>query len=313
MNINKIVSEKKYNKLQTDFRVEAVATNILKYHNPEANILIQREGLNDRAYLKDIKNIKSSYFDLDEENIIIETYREGIYDYLPEGVFHPPSLGTSSRNVESVVKEMRRQKVVESNARKFFQPFELEFFYTHVAALLKESEFDSESKKDSLLEFAIEIWPILGKINPESAKTLVNILPFFHEVRGNKTWLEKFLSAFLRVPVEITFSANCIKAQDDKEGITALGKARLGMTLISMGNHMDGDKNWVINIGTIPYSELYNYIPGNPFRQLLREIYEFFVPVSVKVLENFITEKSENSFQMNRNNNTNRLGYSTFL
>ncbi|WP_407478367.1 hypothetical protein [Elizabethkingia anophelis] len=121
-------TDRKYNQLQTDFRVEAVAANILKYYDTQANIYIKRIGLNDRAYLKDIKGITTSSYDLDEENIIIETYREGIYDYLPEGIFHPPSLGASSTNIDSVVREIRKQKAVEDDARKFFQPFELEFF-----------------------------------------------------------------------------------------------------------------------------------------------------------------------------------------
>ena len=306
-------SDTKYNQLQTDYRVEAVAANILKFYNADANIVIKRIGLNDRAYLKDIKGINTYLHDLNEEDVIIETYREGIYDYMPEGIFHPPSLGISSKNVDSVVREMRKQKLIEDDARKFFQPFELEFFYTHVSALLKESEFDSESKTDSMLDFAIELWPVLQKIEPESAKILVNILPFMHEVRGNKAWIERFLSAFLKVPVEILFVPNTIAAQDDIEGITALGNARLGITLIPMGKHMDGDRNWQINIGTIPYDELHKYVPGSTFRKLLTELYDFFVPVSVKVYEKFITEKDPHSFVINAGKETSRLGYSTFI
>lgn len=306
-------SDTKYNQLQTDYRVEAVAANILKFYNEDANIVIKRIGLNDRAYLKDIKGISTYLHDLNEEDVIIETYREGIYDYMPEGIFHPPSLGISSKNVDSVVREMRKQKLIEEDARKFFQPFELEFFYTHVGALLKESEFDSESKTDSLLDFAIELWPVLQKIEPESAKILVNVLPFMHEVRGNKVWIERFLRSFLKVPVEILFIPNTIAAQDDIDGITALGNARLGITLIPMGKHMDGDRNWQINIGTIPYDELQNYVPGSTFRKLLTEIYDFFVPVSVKVYEKFITEKDPHSFVITSGKETSRLGYSTFI
>lgn len=306
-------SDTKYNQLQTDYRVEAVAANILRFYNADTNIVIKRVGLNDRAYLKDIKGITTYLHDLNEEDVIIETYREGIYDYMPEGIFHPPSLGISSKNVDSVVREMRKQKLIEEDARKFFQPFELEFFYTHVSALLKESEFDSESKTDSMLDFAIELWPVLQKIEPESAKILVNVLPFMHEVRGNKAWIERFLSAFLKVPVEILFIPNTIAAQDDIDGITALGNARLGITLIPMGKHMDGDRNWQINIGTIPYDELHRYVPGSTFRKLLTELYDFFVPVSVKVYEKFITEKDPHSFVINSGKETSRLGYSTFI
>lgn len=125
---NNIV-EMHYNKLQTDFKAEAVAVNLLKYHRAVSNIFIQRIGINDRAYLKDIKSITSDYLGFDEEVFIIETYREGIYDYLPEGLFHPPSLGATRKNVESVVKEIRKQKRVEEDARKFFRPFELEIFF----------------------------------------------------------------------------------------------------------------------------------------------------------------------------------------
>ncbi len=109
MHENNIV-DMNYNKLQTDFKAEAVAVNLLKYHRAVSNIFIERVGVNDRAYLKDIKSITSSYLGFDEEVFTIESYREGIYDYLPEGLFHPPSLGASRKNVDTVVREIRRQK-----------------------------------------------------------------------------------------------------------------------------------------------------------------------------------------------------------
>ncbi len=141
-----------YNKLQTDFKAEAVAVNLLKYHRAVSNIFIERIGINDRAYLKDIKSISSQYLGFDEEVLSIKTYREGIYDYLPEGIFHPPSLNTSRKNIENVVNEIRKQKKVEEDARKFFQPFELEIFFTEIGALLKEQDFDLASETDSLLK-----------------------------------------------------------------------------------------------------------------------------------------------------------------
>ena len=308
-----LTSETQINKLQTDFRVEAVAANILNYHNSNSSIFIKRVGINDRAYLKDIKEISTSYHDLDEDAIIIETYREGIYDYLPEGIFHPPSLGTSIKNVESTVKEIRKQKKIEDNARNFFQPFEQEFFYTQITALLKEAEFDTHSKTQALLEFAREIWPILEKIDDKTAQILLHTLPFLHEVRGKKNWIEQFLTSFLNAPVNISFVPNIIDQKDDKENITALGQARLGITLIPSGKHMDGERNWKISIGPIPYEEVPKYVHGHKFRDLLHEIYDYFVPITVKIHENFITEKEEKSFTLQAENNTNRLGYSTFL
>lgn len=314
MNDNQHISELKYNKLSTDFKIESVAANLLKYYNSSSSIFIKKVGINDRPYLKDIKNIYSTYYGLDNETIIMETYRESIYDYLPEGLFHPPSLGTASkRGVESVVKEIRKQKEVEENARNFFQPFEQEFFYTEVSALLKETEFDIADQSDTLINIFKEMWPLLGKVDLETAKIFFYILPFLHEVRGNKRWIERFLTAFLNVPVEIGFVPNKIDKHDDELGITSLGNAKLGITFIPNGKHMDGERNWQITIGPIPYDEIHKYVAGTDFRELLQNIYDYLMPITVKIEEKFVTEKKENSFIINATENTNRLGYSTYI
>ncbi|WP_249413618.1 type VI secretion system baseplate subunit TssG [Chryseobacterium indologenes] len=303
-----------YNKLQTDFKAEAVAVNLLKYHRAVSNIFIERVGVNDRAYLKDIKSISSSYLGFDEEVFTIESYREGIYDYLPEGLFHPPSLGASRKNVDTVVREIRKQKRVEDDARKFFRPFELEVFFTEISALLKESEFDITSNTDSLLETVSELWPLIKMLDKQNAYIFMHILPFFHQIRGDKKWFERCMTAFLQVPVNVTFSPNIIDRIEKNDNSMLLGNSRLGVTYIPSGPHMDGQRNWVVNIGPIPYEDMKKYIPGSPFRNVLQALYDYFLPVTVDVEENFVTEKEEYSFSLEDDGrNASRLGYSTFL
>lgn len=303
-----------YNKLQTDFKAEAVAVNLLKYHRAVSNIFIERVGINDRAYLKDIKSISSSYLGFDEEVFTIESYREGIYDYLPEGIFHPPSLGASRKNVDTVVREIRKQKKVEDDARKFFRPFELEVFFTEISALLKESEFDITSNTDALLDTVSELWPLIRMLDKQNAYIFMHILPFFHHIRGNKKWFERCMTAFLQVPVEVTFSPNVIDGIEKNDDSMLLGNSRLGVTYIPSGRHMDGQRNWVVNIGPIPYEDMKKYIPGSPFRKVLQALYDYFLPVTVDVEENFVTEKLEYSFSLEDDErNASRLGYSTFL
>jgi hypothetical protein len=303
-----------YNKLQTDFKAEAVAVNLLKYHRAVSNIFIDRIGINDRAYLKDIKSISSQYLGFDEEVLNIKTYREGIYDYLPEGIFHPPSLNTSRKNVESVVNEIRKQKRVEDDARKFFRPFELEIFFTEIGALLKEFDFDLASETDSLLKVFSELWPVVKMLDKKNAYIFIHILPFFHQIRGDKKWFERCMTSFLQVPVEVTFTPNIIDRIEEDDDSILLGNSRLGVTYIPSGKHMDGERNWIVNIGPIPYHEMKRYIPGNPFRKVLQALYDYCLPVSVEIEENFITEKKEYSFMLEDDErNSNRLGFSTFL
>lgn len=302
-----------YNTLGTDFKLESVATNLLKYYNINSNVFIKRIGINDRPYVKDVKSIYTNNYGLDEETVVMETYRESIYDYLPEGLFHPPSLGNYNKNVEGVVNEIRKQKQVEENARNFFQPFEIEIFNTEIAALLKETEFDIAEKSDVLINTLSELWPLLTRVDGATAKTFFYILPFLHEVRGNRSWIERFLTAFLKTTVKIDFKANIINHKDDEEGFTRLGKTRLGITFIPNGEHMDGERNWQINIGPIPYLEILKYIPGHPFRDLLQAIYDYLMPVSARIFENFITVKTDESFRIETKDRATRLGYSSFI
>lgn len=302
-----------YNTLGTDFKVEAVAANLLKYYNESANIFIKRIGVNDRPYLKDLKKVYFSNYGLDEETIIMETYRESLYDYLPEGLFHPPTLGNFNRGVESVVREIRRQKEVEENARQFFQPFELEIFHTEILALLKESEYSIADKSDVLTKTLSELWPLIKELDRDTANLFFYMIPFLHEFRGNIESIENFLSAFLKLNVDISFVPNTVESFDDKDDMMVLGKAKLGISLIPNGKHMDGERNWKVNFGPIKYEHIFKFIPGHPFRKLLLKVYDYLFPLSVKIIENFITEKEVNSFYLNDNENTSRLSYSTFI
>lgn len=303
-----------YNKLQTDFKAESVAVNLLKYHKSVSNIFIERIGINDRAYLKDIKSISSQFLGFDEEVLSIKTYRESIYDYLPEGLFHPPSLNTSRKNVDSVVNEIRKQKKVEEDARNFFRPFELEIFFTEISSLLKEYDFDLTSETDSLLTIFGDLCPVIKMLDKKNAYIFMFILPFFHQIRGDKNWFERCMTSFLQMNVEITFTPNIIDRIEDNDNSMMLGNSRLGITYIPSGKHMDGQRNWIVNIGPIPYDEMIKFIPGNSFRTVLETLYEYCLPISVDVEENFITEKQEHSFILDNNgSNYNRLGFTTFI
>ncbi|CEJ69271.1 hypothetical protein BN1195_01569 [Chryseobacterium oranimense G311] len=213
-----------------------------------------------------------------------------------------------------MVREIRKQKRIEEDARKFFRPFELEVFFTEISSLLKESEFDISSDTDTLLETVSELWPLIKMLDKQNAYIFIYILPFFHQIRGDKRWFERCMTAFLQVPVEVTFAPNIIDRIERNDDSMLLGNSKLGVTYIPSGKHMDGQRNWVVNIGPIPYQDMKKYISGSPFRKVLQALYDYFLPVTVDVEENFITEKEEYSFSLEDNErNASRLGYSTFL
>jgi len=302
-----------YNNLQTDYKAEIVALNLLKYNKEVDRVFIKRIGSNDRSFCKDIKNVKEEYDELDEKVAVIETHREGLYDYLPEGLFYPPSLGDIGSDIDDIRNRIQQQREVESNARKLFQPFEMEVYYTELNALLVENQYDIIGESDMLMQTISELWPLINLLDAHTAKIFVYLLPFFHSARGNKRWFEKCMSAFLQVPVTVTFVPNQITDIKDISNSLVLSQMRLGISSMLSGSHVDGERNWAVHYGPIPYERLKDYIPSSNLRKLLQTLYDYCLPATVKVEEEFITEKQPSSFFLTDDGNNNLLGYSTFL
>jgi hypothetical protein len=309
--IEDIISSKvAYNDLHTDYKAEIVALNLLKHHRNIDQVFIKRVGSNERPFSKDIKSIQEEYDELDERNVVIETHREGLYDYLPEGLFYPPSLGDIGIEIEAIRNRIQQQRQVERDARKLFQPFEMESSYVSLNGLQAEGKYTITEESNMLVQAVSELWPLIDLLDKHTAKTFVYLLPFFHSSRGNKGWFEKCMGAFLQVPVKVTFVPNHINDLSDS---LVLSQMQLGVSSMLSGSHFDGERNWAIHYGPIPYQRLSDYVPGSKLRKLLQALYDYCLPATVKVEEAFITEKQVSSFSLVDDGNNNLLGYSTFL
>ena len=285
----------------------------MKYYNEVDQVFLKRLGGNNRSFNKDVENISSQSYELGELIVSISSFREGIYDYLPEGIFHPPSLGSHRSHVDEIIAQIQKQKRIETNARKFFQPFELECFFLELKALAKENEFEITSNSELMLNTMRELWPLLHVLDKDTAKVFIYLLPFFHSVKGNKEWFEKCLMAFLQVPVQITFVPNKVSDIISASEAISLSNFRLGISTVLSGEHMDGDRNWAVHYGPIPYSDIAKFVPKSELRKLLKILYDYYLPATVEVVEYFVMDKNDQSFLLDSRQDTSRLGYSTFL
>lgn len=304
---------KKHNTLYSDYRAEVVALNLLKYYDEVDQVFLKRLGNNNRSFNKDVESINSQVHELEELIVSVSSFREGLYDYLPEGLFHPPSLGNHKTRIDEVIARIQKQKKLEMDARNFFQPFELEPYFLELNALAKENEFEIMDSSELFLDTVKELWPLLAALDKDTAKIFVYLLPFFHTVKGNKEWFEKCLMAFLQVPVHITFEPNEVSDIRAASDAISLSNFYLGISVVLSGKHMDGERNWAIHYGPIPYGDIAKYVPSSDLRKLLRILYNHYLPATVEVEEHFVVDKNEHSFLLDKNQETSRLGYSTFL
>jgi hypothetical protein len=303
--------ESQVNTLDTDYRAEVVAAALMQYGMAAEDLLVRR-GSGARAAGKDIRSWYREGTPNGQHRMVIDTNREGMYDYMPEGVFHSPTLGGADQPLEDIIARMRREKQAEQDARRFFVPFETAATYTELSALYYENLVDDAGHNEELLQILHELWPLLDVLDLPSARIFIHLLPFFHAARGNRRWFEKCLSAFLGVPVTVGFTANVVEVPDRLEDVL-LQHARLGISTVLCGPHHDGNRNWHISIGPVPHEGLARFLPGSALNALLQSVYHHCLPATAWCSQYCLTERNETSFTLTEASQGTYLGYSTFL
>ena len=107
-----------------DFKAEVIAAELIDNHVPAEQIMILMLGARKRAFSKDVDTVKDEMSDYNnKEYTLITTHKEGIYDMLPQGLFHSPTLPKNATTQKEVIDNIKKHRVEESNARRFFLPF----------------------------------------------------------------------------------------------------------------------------------------------------------------------------------------------
>ncbi|OQX72293.1 MAG: hypothetical protein B6D61_14220 [Bacteroidetes bacterium 4484_249] len=110
----------------SDIKAEVIIADLVERGFDFSKIIVKHDGLFKRNYSKDISDV---YLDMVKDILVFNVSRDSLYDILPEGLFHHVfgNLEADNRN-----QEFEKLKQEEDNARKFFLPFDNEFFYQNI-------------------------------------------------------------------------------------------------------------------------------------------------------------------------------------
>jgi hypothetical protein len=300
--------------LQTDFKAEVIATSLLLASQGNVNkIIIDRLGNNQRSHKKDLYQFyeETSQFDLNIQTVI-KTFRQSIYDTIPEGFFHSPTaLSGVDKTEEEVITEIQLQRKREKDARMFFKPFEQEASYVEMQALLIELMYEKKVSNNNLLALFEQNWPLLKDLPKDTVLSFIYILPIIYKVRGDKPWIEKCLSFVTGLPISIKEN---YKRKLIKKGLHTFtfGVSRLGINSKLGGQQYDGVADWDIHIGPVPKKNIGIILPHTGFRQLLDLLCEHFVPANI-FLNYIIHSKKETGTILSKQENNALLGYTFFI
>lgn len=263
-----------------DIRAEVIVGELLDNRIREEEVMVRLRNVFTRAFNKDILDVQLDDSQPYQPYILLDLSRDGIYDRLPEGIFHDFSQQKRS-TVKDMVAEYKKQQQQQQQARRFFQPLENEFFLQRVGLERREKHllFDVFGKDaDQLFQL---FWHLPEGLPKAAAGRLVKLLPYMHRIAGNIPLVKLCLELILEEEVNIV-TDRTPRAMATGAGVP-LGECSLGVDTTA-GELFYTDMPVIrVTIGPIKQQRIYDFLPWQPYGRLLQTCYGYFFPADADV------------------------------
>lgn len=280
-----------------DYRVEALVSALIKYGLHPDQVIIQPLSTAKRACRKEVSDFHTEQLSYDnKEYVFLHTHRDGLYDALPENVFHQPTRGKTEKNKYEVIDEIKKHRQEEKNARAFFLPFEYE--YNHVKSILYRLEEDFEKNIDNskLIKIFSEGWPILKKLDTRHAYIFFRIIPLIHAIRNDFDLISKSISLILGIDVRVSLYKHQITHNLYEPA--AMGNAQLGINTTLAGKVDDGEEDVKVSIGPLTPQQVNDYAKGGKNEDLIEDLMDYFVSANYYIYKEFVIDRTITQFKL---------------
>lgn len=276
-----------------DLKAEFIANSWLETGVPAGQILFRPLGDFKRRSHQDVENVR----ELELGNFkgrVIESNRSGIYDHLPEQLFHLPS-SANLNTVKKKVDEIRLQREKEQQSRLFFLPLEQEFFLNRVTLTRLEQCAWELGPDSGLLEELKAFWQAPAALDAEVFVQLLPFLPLVSEYRGNLDKGAEIMSIALRLPVTIQ-AVSGVKYYCETHA--SMGDATLGSDT-ALGGELDAGLPAIeVEIEMPGAAELDRHLHDEHFNALVNWLLGWFVPVEYDILTALTLSPGQSAFML---------------
>lgn len=283
---------------------------------PAEQVIILMLGPLKRPYSKDVDTIIDEVSDYDhKEYLVVKTPKEGVYDMLPEGLFHLPNSHRSAKTEKEIIDSIKKRREEERNARRFFLPFEATINHLSVQMALYENTIDKRSHYDELIKLFSPHWKIFQYFDTRQANIFIHILPIIHEIRDEHRIIQTIIELIFLWPVYIMVRRQ-LSLKPNKFITSDLTDTRLGVNFTTGSNmYDDGDDKIVINIGPISSLQLQQFMPEGTGSKILELLCDYLLPVNIDIVTEFdLREEDKMTRLCDEENKLNCvLGMDTYL
>ncbi|GGH01398.1 type VI secretion system baseplate subunit TssG [Mucilaginibacter phyllosphaerae] len=307
---------KQPNQLDTDYKAVTLAAELIEQGLISADdVIILPAGPQQRAYAKDISEVSNYTSEYrNRQMLAIHVNREGLYDMLPEGLFHQPPASSVMITEQAMIKDIAIRREEEKQARAFFAPLEAELYHTRTIIELYESRLDKKSTYHELVNIFLKEWQEFKCFDNGQMLILMHVLPVIHEQRNNLPFISNILSIMFKVNVDMQYQlcTNTAPPQEMKALETKLGTGVLGVNFIA-GQVYEQEQELIINIGPLTAAQMLSFLPGTRSAEALDVLLSYFIPLSTTVNTSYLVGPDDQKMVLGFDAENACLGFTTYL
>ena len=274
-----------------DIKAEALANQALQHNLHPDDFVVLPDGRFYREYRTDLyafNKIEDSWL---HQLLHLRLSRSGLYDLVPEGLFHQPYNGARSNNsAAEMAAQSRTDRKKELSARKFFQPIENSFFTQRV--MLEQEEENLLAGMDSglLNDYFFSFWEFPEGLNKTSALLLVLLLPYAHAIAGDLALMQDCLEILLQEKVTISLmpAEDCMAPGN----ACSLGIGELGNDLVCGQTFTEDYPCLQYTIGPLQNTKPIDYCTGGDNDLLLQVFNNYLAPAEADIIINVEVDRT---------------------
>lgn len=301
--------------------------------NPLREVLIHPAGLFARDFRRDVGRVAVGHanildaeappdprvLDSDWQDFLnIEVHRDGLYDYLPEGLFHQAT--TQPRDQRETFAELDEQSRRRAAARRFFQPIEQEYYLQRLLLELEERKFDvSEDnlRQNPQADVLRQFWGLPPNLlSVRQLNNLLHLLPIAHRIVTNPDLAKQCFELILGVPVQLRTIPPLVFAIELTPGdvpvADELSRAGLGDFALD-GLYQDTMPAIEIRIGPLNNAQMTDFLANGRSRAILNLLIKYFLPAESEVVDHLIADADNQFLVLDDANPTSVLGVASYI
>lgn len=300
------------NHLPVDLRAEVVLAEMLDDGISLDDVIVNPVGAFNRATGRDIS--RTEWVEAQHKSqrwLQIDLNRTGLYDLLPEGVFHQPTTNDASSSKENVLREMAIQRQREQAARLFFLPIEQEFFRQRVRIEQGQQTFLSDADTSLTDDPLGWFWNLPDFLTPAQTKRLLYLLPVMSKLAGDLTAMNACFEQLIEERVSLQFdSPGMVFLQADTP---PLGQWELGTSSVFDGWLYSEEPMLCITVHIDRSAQVSSYLPGQDGRRLLEWLAGYLVPLDADWCIELDTSQLKETFLFTPDDSVGRLDFTTSI